>query len=116
MLTELEVCYRPAVELAADVAAHRLSPVEVVEALLARIDRLNPALNAYCTLDSERALADAREAEAATMRGDPAGALHGVPLSIKDLIATRGIRTTRGSKLWADWVPDQDAPVVERIR
>jgi aspartyl-tRNA(Asn)/glutamyl-tRNA(Gln) amidotransferase subunit A len=116
MLTEAEVCYRPAADIAADVAARRISPVEVVVALLARIDRLNPVLNAYCTLDSERALEDARSAEAAVMRGDPVGPLHGVPLSIKDLIATRGIRTTRGSKLWADWVPDQDAPVVERVR
>ena len=116
MLAEAEVSYRPAFHLAADVAARRISAVEVVEAFLARIERLNPLLNAYCTLTSEQALEDARQAEAVVMRGDPLGPLHGVPVSIKDLIATRGIRTTRGSKLWEDWVPDQDAPVVERVR
>jgi aspartyl-tRNA(Asn)/glutamyl-tRNA(Gln) amidotransferase subunit A len=116
MLTEAEVSYRPAFQIAADVAARRISPVEVVEALLARIERVNPLLNAYCTLTADQALDDARQAEAAVLRGEALGPLHGVPVSIKDLIATRGIRTTRGSKLWQEWVPDQDAPVVERVR
>jgi aspartyl-tRNA(Asn)/glutamyl-tRNA(Gln) amidotransferase subunit A len=116
MLSEVEVSYRPAFRLAADIAARRISPVEVAEALLARIQRLNPLLNAYCTLTADQALEDARRAEAAVMRNETLGPLHGVPVSIKDLIATRGIRTTRGSKLWENWVPEQDAPVVERVR
>ena len=116
MLTESEVSYRSAFDIAADVAARRLSPVEVVETLLARIGRLNPVLNAYCTLVPEQALEEGRQAEAAVMRGAILGPLHGVPVSIKDLIATRGIRTTRGSRIWENWVPEQDAPVVERVR
>jgi aspartyl-tRNA(Asn)/glutamyl-tRNA(Gln) amidotransferase subunit A len=116
VLAEPEVAYRPAFQLAADVAAGQVSPVEVLEALLARIERLNPRLNAYCTLAADQAMAEARQAEAAVQRGDRLGPLHGVPVSIKDLIATRGIRTTRGSRLWENWVPEQDAPVVERVR
>jgi aspartyl-tRNA(Asn)/glutamyl-tRNA(Gln) amidotransferase subunit A len=116
MLTEPEVSYRSAFDIAADVAARRVSPVEVVETLLARIVRLNPLLNAYSTLVPDQAFEQARQAEAAVMRGEALGPLHGVPISIKDLIATRGIRTTRGSMLWESWVPEQDAPVVERVR
>jgi aspartyl-tRNA(Asn)/glutamyl-tRNA(Gln) amidotransferase subunit A len=116
MVAATDVCHRPAFQLAEDIAHRRISPVEVVDALLARIERLNPRLNAYCTLTSEQARADAVRAEAAVMRDEPLGPLHGVPVSIKDLIATRGIRTTRGSRLWADFVPQRDAPVVERVR
>src|SRR5262245_11462562 len=107
-----ELCYRPATELARDVAAKRLSPVEVVNAFLARIERLNPRLGAYCTVIADEARAAAQRAEAAVLRGDPLGSLHGVPVSIKDLILTKGIRTTRGSKLYEHAIPDQDAPVV----
>ncbi len=113
---ELEICYRPALELARDVAAKRLSPVEIVDVFLRRIERLNPGLNAYCTLTADDARRAARAAEAAVMRGDKLGPLHGVPVSIKDLIATKGVRTTRGSRLFEHVVPDEDAPVVERVK
>jgi aspartyl-tRNA(Asn)/glutamyl-tRNA(Gln) amidotransferase subunit A len=86
-----------------------------VDAFLGRIDRLNPALNAYCTVTADQARAAARRAEEAVMRGAALGPLHGLPVSIKDLIFTRGVRTTRGSKLYEHYVPDQDAPVVERL-
>src|SRR5262249_5323171 len=112
----VELCYRPATELARDVAAKRLSPVEVVDAFLIRIERLNPRLGAYCTVIADEARAAAQRAEAAAMHGEPLGPLHGVPVSIKDLIFTKGVRTTRGSRLYANSVPDQDAPVVERLR
>ena len=74
-MNEDDLCYRSAVELAADVAARRLSPVEIVETFLRRIERLNPTLNAYCTPAPERALAAARQAEATVMRGEPLGRL-----------------------------------------
>jgi aspartyl-tRNA(Asn)/glutamyl-tRNA(Gln) amidotransferase subunit A len=111
-----ELCFTPATELATLIRRKELSPVEVVEVVLARIERLNPALNAYCTLTAEQALADARAAEAAVARGDALGPLHGVPISVKDLTFTRGVRTTRGSRLYADFVPEEDAPVVERVK
>lgn len=111
-----ELCYLPATEMASAIRAKRLSPVEVVDAVLARIDRLNPVLNAYCTVAHEVARAAARQAEAAVMRGDALGILHGVPVSIKDLVITKGIRTTWGSRMFEQFVPDDDAPVVERLK
>ena len=93
-----------------------LSPIELTELMLARIDRLNPELVAYVTVASEEALADARAAEAEIRDGKYRGPLHGIPLSIKDNIATRGIRTTAGSKVLEDCVPDYDATVVARLR
>jgi Asp-tRNA(Asn)/Glu-tRNA(Gln) amidotransferase A subunit family amidase len=99
-LEAIELCYMPALELVAAIKARKVSPVEVVEAVLARIERLNPTLNAYCTLTAEAARTAAKEAEAAVMRGDPLGTLHGLPVSIKDLVATKGVRTTYGSKLY----------------
>ena len=84
--------------------------------MLARIDRLNPELVAYVTVAREEALSDARAAEAEIRAGRYRGPLHGIPLSIKDNIATRGIRTTAGSKVLEDCVPDFDATVVARLR
>jgi aspartyl-tRNA(Asn)/glutamyl-tRNA(Gln) amidotransferase subunit A len=115
-MNELELCNCPATELAQDIATKRLSPVEIVDAFLVRIERLNPTLNAYCTVTADQARAAARRAEEAVMRGEALGPLHGVPVSIKDLILTQGVQTTRGSKLYEHYVPDQDAPVVERLK
>lgn len=111
-----EIGYLPATEMAAAIRARRLSPVEIAEALFARIDALDPQLNAYCTLTRDSALTRARAAEAAVMSGAVLGPLHGVPMSIKDLVITRGVPTMRGSKIFADFVPDEDAPVVERLQ
>src|SRR5207302_7084877 len=111
-----ELCYLPAVEMAAAIRSKKLSPVEVIDAVLARVDRLNPTLNAYCTVTGDAARVSAREAEAAVMRDGPLGMLHGIPVSIKDLVMTKGVRTTWGSKLYEHFVPDEDAPVVERLR
>jgi aspartyl-tRNA(Asn)/glutamyl-tRNA(Gln) amidotransferase subunit A len=107
----------------ADVSAHELlrayrarelDPVEVAEATLAHIAEHDGGLGAFVTVTSERALDDARRASAAYARGE-AGPLAGVPYSLKDLVATRGIRTARGSLLYRDWVPDFDSPVAERL-
>src|SRR5215211_7684382 len=92
-----------------------VSPVEVVEAHLERIARLNPELNAIVTLAPD-AIERAREAEKAVMRGESVGALHGVPLTIKDTIETAGLRTTSGSAMRSDHVPERDAPAVARLK
>jgi len=105
-----------ATEMTAAIRAKDVSPVEVVDAILARIERLNPTLNAYCTVAAAEARVAAKRAEAAVMRGDPLPALHGIPVSIKDLIETAGVRTTFGSLLYAEYVPEDDAPVVQRLK
>jgi Asp-tRNA(Asn)/Glu-tRNA(Gln) amidotransferase A subunit family amidase len=81
-----------------------VSPVDLTEAVLARIDALNPTLNAYITITAEAARAAARAAEFEIAAGNYRGALHGMPVAIKDLFATKGVRTTAGSKILADWV------------
>jgi amidase len=111
-----ELCWTSAAELARLVRAKDISPVEVIEAVLGRIERINPAINAYCTVAADQARAAARDAEAAVIRGVPLGPLHGVPFSIKDLTPTKGIRTTMGSKIFEGNVPEEDALLVERLR
>ncbi len=113
-VTEREVAFMSALDLRSRYAAGDLSPVEVTEAVLERIERLNPGLVAYVTVTGDLARSQAREAEAAYRRGD-AGPLAGVPVSIKDITPTKGIRTTRGSLMEPDWVPDEDPPLVERL-
>ncbi len=105
----------PATELVGLIRSRRVSPVEVVEAHLQRISELNPSLNAIVTL-ADDAIDRAREAEAALMHpGDP-GPLHGLPVTIKDTIDTSALRTTYGSRLFVDHVPDRDATVVARLK
>ena len=111
-----DLCFSTAVELARRIRAHEVSVTEVVRAHLAQIERVNPKVNAIVTLTAERALAEAREKDAALARGDAAGALFGLPVAHKDLVPTRGIRTTYGSPIYRDNVPDQDALLVERLR
>jgi aspartyl-tRNA(Asn)/glutamyl-tRNA(Gln) amidotransferase subunit A len=105
-----------ACELARAIRQKKLSPVEVVRAILERIERINPIINAYVTLTADSALAAARKAEKAVVRGEPLGPLHGVPVSIKDLVFTKGVRTTMGCKLLEDFVPDEDAVLVARLK
>src|SRR5437667_5646199 len=111
-----ELLRRSALELAASIRAKQVSPVEVAKAVLARIDALNPRLNAFCLVAPDVALNAAHEAEIAVVKGEPLGLLHGVPFSIKDVIFTRGLRTTGGSRLFADAVPEEDAVAVARMR
>jgi len=106
----------PAVELARRIAERNLSPVEVMESALARIEAVQPALNAFCFVYAEEALAAARAAEQAVMDVGPLGPLHGVPIAIKDFTPTKGKTTTRGSYAFEHWIPDRDALVVERLR
>ncbi len=103
-------------DLAPRLRRREISPVEVTQGCLARIEKLNPPLNAFITLIAESALAEASRAEAEILRGDWRGALHGVPVALKDLIDTAGVRTTAASALYEDRVPDHDAEVVRRLR
>ena len=115
-MSDRDLCFTPATGLVRLYRARKASPLEVMEAVLARIDRVNPRLNAYVTLAREAALAAARAATRALTRKTPLPPLHGVPVSIKDLTPTGGIRTTWGSKIFADHVPDEDALIVQRLK
>jgi aspartyl-tRNA(Asn)/glutamyl-tRNA(Gln) amidotransferase subunit A len=98
------------------VRARRVSPVELTNACLARIERLNPLLNAFITVTAAPALEDARTAESEIAKGRRRGALHGIPIGLKDLFDTAGVRTTAASAIFADRVPSEDAEVVRRLR
>jgi aspartyl-tRNA(Asn)/glutamyl-tRNA(Gln) amidotransferase subunit A len=111
-----ELCARPLADVARLIERREVSPVAVTEAVLARIDRLNPRLNAFITVMRDEALAAARAAEAEIGRGRYRGPLHGVPISFKDLLATRGVRTTAGARVFADRVPTDDATAVRKLR
>jgi len=111
-----DLCFTPATELRRLYRARKASPLEVIQAVFARIDAVNPALNAYVTLARESAFRAARQATAALKRGATLPPLHGIPVSIKDLTLTKGIRTTRGSKIFEHDVPDQDSLIVERLK
>ena len=111
-----ELCWMPAADLAAGIARRKISPVEAVDAVLARIEALE-RLNAYVTVDAEGARHAARGAERAVMRkGARLGPLHGVPFSVKDLVITKGVRTTFGTPIYKDNVPTEDAPMVARLK
>jgi len=112
-----DVCFIPAGELVRLYRARKASPLEVMQTVLARIDALNPAVNAYVTIARESALTAARRATRALGRkGTALPPLHGVPVSIKDLTSTKGIRTTWGSLIYKDHVPVEDDLVVQRLK
>ena len=111
-----EVAFLPLAALADRLRRRELSPVEVTRAYLDRIAMLDPQLTAFITVTAEQALADAAAAEREIAGGGYRGPLHGVPLAIKDLFHTAGVRTTAGSKILADFVPAEDATVVARLR
>src|SRR5262249_9034568 len=111
-----DLCFTSALELTALIRRKALSPVEVMRAVLERIERLNEGLGAYVLVHAERALDEARQAEQAVMTGQPIGPLHGIPVSIKDNQWTAGDRTTFGSRLFAKFVPPEDAPSVASLR
>ena len=111
-----ELCFLTAIELTQRIRARSISCVEVMEAHLRQIERVNPQVNAIVTLAPEQALARARAADAALRRSDAVGPLHGLPVAHKDLVQTKGMRTTFGSPIYADFVPDVDDLIVTRIR
>ena len=111
-----ELAFASAAQLADLIAQKGISPVELVDAALDRIERSQATLNAFITVCAEEAHAAAWEAEAAVMLGDPLGPLHGVPFAVKDLVNTAGVRTTFGSVALADNVPEADSPSVARLK
>jgi amidase len=116
MASDEALTRKSAVELAGMMRARAVSPVEVLDAHLAVIARLNPRLNAIVTLSAEQARDAARRAEAKILASAPVGALEGLPFGVKDVTETAGIRTTYGSPLHTDFVPTEDAEVVRRLK
>src|ERR687897_3431350 len=111
-----DICELNLTELSKLLAARELSSSEAVKATLTRLERLDGKLNAFITVPGEQAIAEAKKADDEIARGRYCGPLHGVPVTIKDLFETAGVRTTAGSKILADWVPETDSAVVERLR
>ena len=103
-------------ELAPRLRRREISPVEIVRDCLGQIERLNPTLNAFITVMAESALSEARGVEAEILRGEWRGPLHGIPIALKDLIHTAGVRTTSASALHENRIPAEDAEVVRRLR
>ncbi|ABF08649.1 aspartyl-tRNA(Asn)/glutamyl-tRNA(Gln) amidotransferase subunit A [Cupriavidus metallidurans] len=110
------LCFLSATELADAIRHKRVSPVDITSAVLARAERLQPELNCFITIDAERAMESARQAERLVMAGGPLGLLHGVPFTVKDIVNTQGVRTTFGAAPLRDNVPQQDAVAVARLR
>src|SRR4030081_626727 len=104
-----EILFKSVAELAPLLKARKLSPVELVRTLLDRIEAVNPKVNAFITVTGEQALDQARKAERDIGRGRYRGPLHGVPYAVKDLLATKGIRTSNGSQATAQWIPDYES-------
>ena len=111
-----EICFLTATELSRRIHARDLSAREVMEAHLAQIERVNPKVNAIVTLLPEQAMEQASAADKSLVRGRELGTLHGLPVAHKDLIPTRGIRTTSGSLAFKDFVPEEDGLIVERLK
>ena len=112
-----DVCSLSATDLVDEYRARRLSPIDVTGAVLKRIERLNETYNAFCVIDADRALDQARASEDRWSRGEPAGLVDGVPISVKDLILAKGWPTLRGSRtIDPDQEWDEDGPPVARMR
>ncbi|MGW4249716.1 amidase, partial [Nocardia sp. NPDC004722] len=109
-----ELCFLPATELVARIRSRELSPIELTDAVLDRIQDVDPVLHAFCTPTPDLARRQARQIADDLVHGLDPGPLAGVPLGIKDLLSTKGIRTTSGSWVYRDHIPDEDDIVVER--
>lgn len=111
-----EIAFMPAVELSARIRRREISPVEYMEALLRRIEVVEPRVNALAFLDGDRTLDRSKAAEIALMQGASLGCLHGVPATLKDLLVTNDMPTQYGSKIFAGNVPSEESPIVARLR
>ena len=116
MVSNSEICFMQATELARLIRSKAVSATAVMEAHLTQIEQINPTVNAIVTLLPEQALERAKEADEALARSADVGPLHGLPIAHKDLVPTRGVRTTSGSPIFKDFVPDHDGLIVERLR
>jgi len=115
-MTENDIVFQSVAELSRLIESKQVSPVEVTEAYLRRIDDLDFKFNAYLTVCRQQALDQAREAESAIARGEYLGPMHGIPVAVKDQVWTQGIRTTNGSRILADFIPQEDATVVVNLK
>src|SRR6266480_5625001 len=111
-----ELCLLPATELRARIVRKDVSPVVITRAVLARAERLQPELNCFIRLCGDKAMSQAQAAERKVMAGEPLGLLHGIPLTVKDIVNTSGVRTTFGALPFRNNVPDQDAVAIARLR
>ncbi|GKQ54256.1 amidase [Bradyrhizobium sp. Ce-3] len=111
-----DICLLSATELRARIGAREISPVEVTAAVLARAERLQPELNCFITLCGDQAMAQAKLAERQVTAGEPLGLLHGIPFTVKDIVSTKGVRTTFGAVPYQNNVPNHDAVAVARLR
>ena len=111
-----ELCYLTIREAAELLRNGNLSPVELTRAFLERIEQLDDTLKAFITVLSDSAMSEARTAEAEILRGDYRGPLHGIPIALKDLYDTAGVKTTAGSKVYIDRVPTEDATTTARLK
>ena len=114
-MSNTELHYKPITEQAAMLRGGDVSPVELTSAYLDRIEELNGELGAYITVMGEQAMSQAQQAESEMQAGEDKGALHGIPVAIKDIIYTEGTLTSGGSKVLADFIPDQDSTIVRRL-
>src|SRR5919201_1708161 len=115
-MSDTDLCYLGIHDLAGKIRRREVSPIDVVEAHLRRIESVNPKLSAFFTVTADRARADARHAEAEIAGGNWRGPLHGIPYAAKDIIETAGVLTTHGSSFFRDHVPVHDAECVVRLR
>ena len=113
---DTSICFLTAAEIAKKIRKGEISAVQTMEAHLAQIERINPQVNAIVTLVPELALEEARKADEKQAKGGNIGPLHGLPVAHKDLVPTKGIRTTFGSLVFQDFIPEEDALLVERLR
>lgn len=110
-----DICFMSAFEMREKIETQELTSIEITETIIERIEKINPIINAYCTPTFELAREMAKKADDVIRRDGKHGLLHGIPLSIKDLMQTKGIRTTYGSRLYEDFIPDQDDIAVQRL-
>ncbi len=115
-MDQTDLCFTSATQLARLIQGREISPVELMEAILSRIERLQPQINALCTVCTDKALEASRKAESEIVREKSVGPLHGIPFSVKDLLWTKGVRTTFGSYIFENYLPDEDAPCVQRLK
>ena len=115
-MQKTDVTFLTATELSEQIKAREVSPVEAVEAYLARIEDLNPTLNSYITICAKEALEEAQKAEKAIAAGRYLGPMHGIPVAVKDQWWTKGVRTTAGSNIIRDFVPEEDATVMAKLK
>ena len=115
-IEERELSFTPAYKLVDMIRSKKLSPVELMEVTLKRIKEINPKLNAYLTVAHDEAMRAAQEAEQAVITGSNLGQLHGIPVSIKDLVITKNLRTTLGSLVYKDFVPENEGTMVQRLK